>query len=108
MGKRKNLSNFDKAIIVMTRWRGQSISKTAAVVGSFLCLQSVYQKWSKEGKAVNRRQGHGWPRFIDADGLPRVVPSGWAAVAQIAERVNAGSDRKVSEHSALQFVAINE
>ncbi|KAG9347649.1 hypothetical protein JZ751_005221 [Albula glossodonta] len=41
-------------------------------------LVSTYQKWSKEGKALNRRQGHGRPKLIDAHGerrLARVVRS---------------------------------
>lgn len=33
MGKRNNLSEFDKDQIVMTRWLGQSIFLTAALVG---------------------------------------------------------------------------
>ncbi|KAK3550584.1 hypothetical protein QTP70_000364 [Hemibagrus guttatus] len=39
---------------------------------------SIYQKWSKEGTVVNRRQGHGRPRLIDARGerrLARVIRS---------------------------------
>ncbi|KAG9346225.1 hypothetical protein JZ751_008050 [Albula glossodonta] len=79
MGKRKDLSDFDKGQIVMARRLGQSISKTAALVGcSRSAVVSTYQKWSKEGKAVNRRQGHGRPRLIDARGerrLARVVQS---------------------------------
>ncbi|KAK3518741.1 hypothetical protein QTP70_010398 [Hemibagrus guttatus] len=62
---------------------------------------SIYQKWSKEGTVVNRRQGHGRPRLIDAGGeqrLARVVRSNrQATVAQIAKEVNAGSDRKMQE-----------
>lgn len=104
MGKRKDLSDFDKGQIVMARRLGQSISKTAALVGcSRSAVVSTYQKWSKEGKAVNHRQGRGRPRLIDARGerrLARVVRSNRrATVAQIAEKVNAGSDRKVSEHT---------
>ncbi|KAI1887120.1 hypothetical protein AGOR_G00202860 [Albula goreensis] len=104
MGKRKDLSDFDKGQIVMARRLGQSISKTAALVGcSRSAVVSTYQKWYKEGKAVNRRQGHGRPRLIDARGerrLARVVRSNRrATVAQIAKKVNAGSDRKVSEHT---------
>ncbi len=38
MGKRKDLSEFDKGQIVMARRLGQSISKTAALVG---CSQSA-------------------------------------------------------------------
>uniref|UniRef100_A0A8P4K6M0 Transposable element Tc1 transposase n=1 Tax=Dicentrarchus labrax TaxID=13489 RepID=A0A8P4K6M0_DICLA len=104
MGKRKDLSDFDKGQIVMARLLGQSISKTAALVGcSRSAVVGIYQMWSKEGKAVNRRQGHGRPRLIDAHGERRlacVVRSNRrATVAQIAEKVNAGSDRKVSEHT---------
>ena len=109
MGKRKDLSEFDKGQIVMARRLGQSISKTAALVGcSRSAVVSIYQKWSKEGTVVNRRQGHGRPRLIDARGerkLARVVRSNRrATVAQIAQEVNAGSDRKVSEYTVHQFV----
>ncbi|ROL43208.1 hypothetical protein DPX16_17029 [Anabarilius grahami] len=69
MGKRKDLSEFDKGQIVMARRLGQSISKTAALVGcSRSAVVRIYQKWSKEGTVVNRRQGHGRPRLIDARG----------------------------------------
>ncbi|ROL52454.1 hypothetical protein DPX16_6138 [Anabarilius grahami] len=58
MGKRKDLSEFDKGQIVMARRLGQSISKNAALVGcSRSAVVSIYQKWSKEGTVVNRRQG---------------------------------------------------
>ncbi|ROI64818.1 Dedicator of cytokinesis protein 5 [Anabarilius grahami] len=51
----------------MARRLGQSISKTAALVGcSRSAVVSIYQKWSKEGTVVNRRQGHGRPRLNDA------------------------------------------
>ncbi|KAK3574603.1 hypothetical protein QTP86_011466, partial [Hemibagrus guttatus] len=80
------------------------ISKTLALVEcSRSAVVSIYQKWSKEGTVVNRRQGHVWPRLIDARGerrLARVIRSDRrATVAQIAEEVNAGSDRKVSEYT---------
>ncbi|KAK3546987.1 hypothetical protein QTP86_007916 [Hemibagrus guttatus] len=72
---------------------------------------STYQKWSKEGTVVNRRQGHGRPRLIDARGerrLARVVRSKRrATVAQIAEEVNAGSDRKVSGYTVHDRVLVN-
>ncbi|KAK3571515.1 hypothetical protein QTP86_012867 [Hemibagrus guttatus] len=69
MDKRKDLSEFDKGQIVMARPLDQSISKTAALVGcSRSAVVSIYQKWSKEGTLVTRRQGHGRPRLIDARG----------------------------------------
>ncbi|ROL49674.1 hypothetical protein DPX16_16000 [Anabarilius grahami] len=67
MGKRKDLIAFDKGQIVMARRLGQSISKTAALVGcSRSAVVSIYQKCSKKGTVVNQRQSHGRPRLIDA------------------------------------------
>ena len=104
MGKREDLTDFDKGRIVMARRLGLSISMTASLVGcSRSAVVRTYQKWSKEGKPVNRRQGHGRPRLIDVHGeqrLAHVVQSNRrATVAQIAENANACFDRKVSEHT---------
>ncbi|ROL52875.1 Spectrin beta chain, non-erythrocytic 1 [Anabarilius grahami] len=104
MGKHKNLSEFDKGQIVMARRQGQSISKTAALVGcSRSAVVSIYQKWSMEGTVVNRLQGHGRPRLINARGERRLVrvfrSNRRATVAQIAQEVNAGFDRKGSEYT---------
>ncbi|ROL43261.1 Bcl-2-like protein 13 [Anabarilius grahami] len=90
MGKRKDLSEFDKGHIVMARRLDQIISKTAALVGcSRSAVVSIFQKCSKEGTVVNWREGHGRPRLIDARGerrLARVVRSNRrATVAQIAQ-----------------------
>ncbi|KAK3553370.1 hypothetical protein QTP70_003533 [Hemibagrus guttatus] len=100
MGKCKDLREFDKGQIVMARRLDQSISKTAALVGcSRSAVVSIYQKCSKEGTVVNQRQGHGRPR------LACVIQSNRrATVAQIAEEVNAGSDRKVSEYTVHDSV----
>ncbi|KAK3526020.1 hypothetical protein QTP70_012785 [Hemibagrus guttatus] len=70
MDKRKDLSEFDEGDqIVMARPLDQNISKTAALVGcSWSAVVSIYQKWSKEGTVVKRRQGHGRPRLTDARG----------------------------------------
>ena len=72
---------------------------------SWSVVVSIYQKWSKEGTVVNRQQGHRWPRPTDARGeqrLAHVIQSNKrATVTQIAEEINAGSDRKVSEHISL-------
>ncbi|KAK3557806.1 hypothetical protein QTP86_002693 [Hemibagrus guttatus] len=104
MGKRKDLSEFDKGQIVMARPLDQNISKTAALVGcSRSAVVSIYQKWSKEGTVVNRQQGHGLQRLIDAHGerrMARVIRSNRrATIAQIAEELYAGSYRKVSENT---------
>lgn len=104
MGKRKALSDFDKGQIVMARQLGQSNSKTAALVGcSRSAVIRIWQKWAKEGKLVNQRRGHGRPRLIDECGerrLALVVQSNCnATVAEITEKINAGFNKKVSEHT---------
>ena len=49
MGKRKDLTKFDKGQFVKARQLGQRISKTAALVGcSWSAVVSIYQKWSKK------------------------------------------------------------
>ncbi|ROL55513.1 hypothetical protein DPX16_8361 [Anabarilius grahami] len=83
----------------MARRLGQSISKTAALVGcSRSAVVSIYQKWSKEGTVVNWRQGHGRTRL--SEGWP-IRSNRRATGAQIAPEVNAGSDRKVSEYTRM-------
>ena len=65
MGKRKDLSEFDKEQTVMARRLGQSISRTAAPVGcSRSAVVRIHQKWSKKGTVVNQRQSHGRPTRI--------------------------------------------
>ena len=55
MGKRKDLSDFGKGQTVMARGLGQSISKTAGLVGfSQYAVVSTDQKWAKGGQPVNR------------------------------------------------------
>ncbi|KAK3511122.1 hypothetical protein QTP70_032105 [Hemibagrus guttatus] len=92
MGKCMDFCEFDQGQIVMARPLDQNISKTTAFVGcSRSAVVSIYQKWSKEGTVVNRRQGHGRPRLIDARGErrpARVIRSNRrATVTQIAEEV---------------------
>ncbi|ROL44269.1 Muscular LMNA-interacting protein [Anabarilius grahami] len=87
MGKRKDLSEFDKGQIVMAKRLGQSISKTVALVGcSRSAVISIYQKCSKT--VVNLRQGHGRPDARGERRLARVVRSNRrATVAQTAQEV---------------------
>jgi len=65
-----------------------------------VCSGHYLSKVVQGRNSVNQRQGHG---LIDARGERRlacVVRSiRWATVAQTAQEVNAGSDRKVSEYT---------
>lgn len=90
--------------IVNVRQMDQSISKTAVFVEcSQFAVVSIYQKWPNEGTVGNQRQGHGQPRLSDACGEQRLAcvvrSNGRVIVVQIVEKVNAGSDRKVSEYT---------
>ena len=75
MGQRKDVSDFDKGQMASAGIRrlGQSISRTAALVGcSRSAVVRTYQKWSKEGKPVNRRQGQtrGSLMHVGSEGWP--------------------------------------
>ena len=90
-------ASLTRGHIVMARRLGQSISRTAALVGcSRSAVVSIYLKWSKEGTLVNRQQGHGRPRLSDAHGeqRPAVVDCSNRR-ATVAQEMNVGSDRKV-------------
>lgn len=55
MGTGKDLSEFDKGLIVMAQRLGQSISKAAALMGcSWSVIVGIYQMWSKEGRLSTR------------------------------------------------------
>lgn len=61
------LSDFDRGQIVMARRLGQSISKTADLVGCpRSAVVSTYQKCSKEGQPAKRRKDHGRLRLTDS------------------------------------------
>ncbi|KAI5101579.1 RNA polymerase II elongation factor ELL [Silurus meridionalis] len=69
---------------------------------------SIFQKWFTEGTLVNRRQGHGRPRLIEAREERRLTrvsrTNRRVSVSQIAEDVNAGSGRKVSQYTVHRRV----
>ena len=82
MVKRKDVSDFDKGQIVMSTRLGQSISRTAALVGcSRSAVVRTYQKWSKEGKLVNRQQGQTRGSFI------HVGSEGWPVLSDPIEEL---------------------
>ncbi len=81
---------------VMARWLGQSLSKTATLVEcSHYSVVSTYQKSSNEGQFVNRCQ------VLGGQGSLMQVGKAWSAQShRISEKLNAGHDRKVTEHTA--------
>uniref|UniRef100_A0A8B9R9L4 Transposase Tc1-like domain-containing protein n=1 Tax=Astyanax mexicanus TaxID=7994 RepID=A0A8B9R9L4_ASTMX len=104
MGKREDLSDFDKGQIVMARRLGRSISESAQLVGcSRPAVVNVYRKWTEEGHITNRRLGVGRPRLIDAQAQERLASmigkNKRPTVAQVTEIFNDATGKKVSQQT---------
>lgn len=81
------LSKFDK---------GQSTFKTAGLVGySQSAVVNIFQKWSNDRTVV--AESHGQTRDAHGEWWSPMCSDPTDKVTQIAEDVNAGSDRKVLE-----------
>uniref|UniRef100_A0A3B1JRE4 Transposase Tc1-like domain-containing protein n=1 Tax=Astyanax mexicanus TaxID=7994 RepID=A0A3B1JRE4_ASTMX len=104
MGRREDLSDFDKGQIVMARRQGRSISETAQLVGcSRTAVVNVYRRWTEEGHITNRRLGVGRPRLIDAQAQERLASmigkNKRPTLAQVTEIFNDATGKKVSQHT---------
>ncbi|KAK3531270.1 hypothetical protein QTP70_015188 [Hemibagrus guttatus] len=73
MGKRKDLSEFDKGHIVMARRLDQSISKTAAVVG---CSRSAVNEYMKDNFMIMIETWHK-PDIGDQENVHKLDPETW-------------------------------
>lgn len=93
MSKHTDLNN--KGQMLMTR-------RVRAAGWFWYALVGTYQKWSEEGQPVTQQQGHGRSKLINACEEWRLVHLVWsqsrASVAQIAEKVHTGYDRKESTY----------
>jgi len=53
MGKKGDLSNFERCMVVGARWAGLSISQSAQLLGfSHTTISRVYKEWCEKEKNI--------------------------------------------------------
>ncbi len=104
MGKKGDLSDFERGMVVGARRAGLSISKTADLLG-FLrtTISKVYREWSVKEKISSERQLCGRKSLVDVRGQRRmgrlVRDDRKATVTQIITRYNQGMQNTISKHT---------
>ncbi len=104
MGKKGDLSDFERGMVVGARRFGLSISKTAELlVFSHTTISRNYREWSEKEKISCERQLCGRKCLVDVRGQRRmgrlVRDDRKATVTQITTRYNQGMQNTISERT---------
>ncbi len=107
MGKKGDLRDFERGMVVGARRTGLSISETADLLGfSHTTISSVYREWSEKEKISSERQLCGRKCLVDVRGQRRmsrlVRDDRKTTVTQITTRYNQGMQKTISERTTLR------
>ncbi len=104
MGKKGDLSDFERGMVVGARRAGLSISKTADLLGfSHTTISRNYREWSEKEKISSEQQLCGRKCPVDVRGQRRmgrlVRDDRKTTVTQITTRYNQGLQNTISERT---------
>ncbi len=104
MGKKGDLSDFERGMFVSARRAGLSISKTADLLGfSHITISRVYREWYEKEKISSKRQLCRRKCLVDVRGQKRmgrpVRDDRKPTVTQITTRYNQGMQNTISERT---------
>uniref|UniRef100_A0AAY5L5A9 Transposase Tc1-like domain-containing protein n=1 Tax=Esox lucius TaxID=8010 RepID=A0AAY5L5A9_ESOLU len=102
MGKKGDLSNFERGMVVGARRAGLSISQSAQLLGfSRSTISRVYKEWCEKGKTSSMRQSCGRKCLVDARGQRRmgrlIQADRRATLTEITTRYNRGMQQSICE-----------